>query len=161
MRVTPTHLLQLWHNTWTTHTPTLYTSSMTDNMSTHRINKDYFSYINIKSKVLFPYHLTVHSGLTMSISPLLQYYTQVNISEWCKGRKRGGHLQPWLQHKMGAVPHFNPSLPQFLSPSFLISTPGFTPLLLNIISDSIRLPPFLILPTNLPRPTPCIPLPCK
>lgn len=138
----------------TPHPPTVYTSSMTDNTSTHIINKDYFSYINIKSEVLFPYHLTVQSGPTMSISPLLQYYTQVNILEWCKGRKRGGHLQPWLQHKMGAVPHFKPSLPLFLSPSFLISTPGSTPLLLtSYLAPSLHPSPSISHPAHEPSRT--------
>lgn len=102
----------------------------------------------------------------MCVLPFLWHSTQVNISEWCKGKKDGGggHIQLWLQQKMGDVPHFYPSLPSS-SPHRSLSL-----LLLPHLSyyhDMCLRPfihplPFIILPINPVRLSPCyVLLPCK
>lgn len=52
----------------------------------------------------------------------LQHYTQVNISEWCKGWKNRGHLHsPDFNIKWVLFPSFNPSLPISCLHTFPIS----------------------------------------
>lgn len=58
----------------------------------------------------------IHHNATITFTPhlestqraytehMLRHYTQVNISSGAKAAKRGGHLQPRLHYKMGAVP---------------------------------------------------------
>lgn len=59
----------------------------------------------------------------------LQHYTQVNISEWCKGWKSRGHLHsPDFNIKWVLFPSFNPSLPI----SLLLFLPLISPISVSV-----------------------------
>lgn len=93
----------------------------------------------------------------------LQYYRQVNISEWCKGRKNRGHLHSSdFIIKWELLPSFNPSLPLF--PYFLTSFPASprSPLAWYL-SPSLHLPSSIFHSAHGPtvQPPRCIPLPRK
>lgn len=103
---------------------------MTDNMSAHIINQACFAYMNVRtSRIPFWDHFSFSiNTLPYTSSAVLYAGKYFRVVQRQEG---GGHLQPWLLHKMGAVPWFNPSLPKDLSPSLLTFMPTSTPLLLS------------------------------
>ena len=134
--------LRLWHNTWTTQTRTVYTSSMTDNTSTHIINKDYFAYMNIKyTKVRLPSYSTFSINNVHAISAAVLYagkYFRV-VQRQGKG---GDTYSPGFNIKWVLFPWFNPSLPLFLSPilPYLNSCLHTSLLLASYLAPSLRFP---------------------
>lgn len=149
MRTTPTHLLHPLQllNTWAIHTHYVHKQHNRYNLASN--NKNYFRYIKNKSKVHSCYHFTVGSVQTACVTPPLRYYMQVNISEWCKGKKGGGGtFSSGFTIKWVLFPDLTlHSVPLPIFP-YLYSCVHTSP-----INIPIRM--FLILPTNVARLTPC------
>lgn len=77
---------------------------MKDNMPPHIHHNEHLAYVNIKRNAMVTFTPYLFRGHMLNIPLTLQHDTQVNISSGAKAAKRGGHLQPWLHYKMGAVP---------------------------------------------------------